>query len=62
MHIATRRQKALDLLRQGLVTQTEAAQCLGESRQAVRYMAREIDCKAARNKYLNDLWIRETNQ
>jgi hypothetical protein len=58
--IHTKRKAALDLMRRGLITQTEAAKLLGESRQAVGYMAREIACKAARNKYLNDLWKETT--
>jgi predicted transcriptional regulator len=60
LHIATRRNIALDLIERGFITQAEAAQLLGESRQAVRYMARDIDAKAARAKYLDNLWGKET--
>jgi hypothetical protein len=62
LHISTRRNVALDLLRRGFVTQAEAAQLLGESRQALRYMARDIDARAARAKYLNYLWRTETTR
>jgi hypothetical protein len=59
LHIATRRNIALSLIERGIVTQAEAAHLLGESRQAVRYMARDIDAPAARANYLSALWIKE---
>ena len=62
LHISTRRNIALDLMRRGCVTQAEAAQLLGESRQAVRYLARDINAKAARAKHLDDLWRAEAKR
>jgi hypothetical protein len=62
LHINTRRNIALDLLQRGLVTQGEAAKLLGESRQGVKYMSRDIDPVAARAKYLHDLWRSETTK
>ncbi len=60
IHIATRRNIALNLIARGIISQIEAAQLLGESRQAIHYMARDIDQKAARSQYLSDLWLKET--
>jgi predicted transcriptional regulator len=60
LHINTRRNIALDLLQRGLVTQGEAAKLLGESRQGVKYLSRDIDPVTARANYLHDLWRSET--
>jgi hypothetical protein len=60
IHISTKRNIALDLIARGLVTQTEAAKLIGESKQAMGYLARHIDAKAARTNYLTDLWHDET--
>jgi hypothetical protein len=62
LHIATRRNIALSLIDRGLITQAEAAHLLGESRRNVVYLARDVDAKAARQKYLSDLWIKETTR
>jgi predicted transcriptional regulator len=62
LHIHTRRQMALSLIERGIITPAEAAKLLGESRQAVHYIAREIDQKAARANFLDELWRNETER
>jgi hypothetical protein len=51
---------ALDLLRKGLVTQSEAAALIGASKQLVRYwcLRSGIDTAAAREAYLRKTWQR----
>ncbi len=47
---------ALNLLRRGLVTQSEAARLAGISRQLMRYWASDIDCEATRASLITKLW------
>ena len=51
---------ALALLRKGLVTQSEAAELAGASKQLVRHwcLRRGIDTAAAREAYLRKTWQR----
>jgi hypothetical protein len=54
----TKREAALFLLRQGLVTQSEAAALAGASRQLVWHWVNvaELDAVEARQRYLTRLW------
>jgi hypothetical protein len=51
---------ALDLLRKGVITQSEAAALTGASKQLVRHwcLRRGIDCATAREAYLRKTWHR----
>jgi hypothetical protein len=51
---------ALDLLRKGVITQSEAAALAGATRQLVRHwcLRRGIDTGAAREAYLRKTWQR----
>ena len=58
-HEGSREQAAaLALLRKGLVTQSEAAELAGASKQLVRHwcLRRGIDTAAAREAYLRKTW------
>lgn len=52
------RQRALELLQKGIITQAEAAEYLGITRQGVRDMCMraEIDAVMARHRYLRQLF------
>ena len=52
----TTKQTARDMLRGGLIKQAEAASLAGVSRQLMRLWATGIDCKKARQNWLNDQW------
>jgi hypothetical protein len=55
IHISTKRNIAHDLFARGIITQKEASDFLGESKQAFRYRARNIDWKIARAKFVSDI-------
>jgi predicted transcriptional regulator len=61
-HISVKRSVALDLLRRGLITQAEAAKLTGESQPVISYLARGLDCKAARSNQIKSLWQKEIEQ
>jgi predicted HTH domain antitoxin len=54
----TTREKALKLLRRGMITQAEAAELTGMSRQLVHHWVKRdgIDIEKARRAYLKRLW------
>lgn len=56
------RKAALSLLSKGLLTQAEAAQLAGVSRQLMRHWAREVPAIRNREALLAKLWRKELAQ
>jgi predicted HTH domain antitoxin len=56
LHINTVRNIAIDLYERGQITQVEGAKLLGIGVTSFAYMVRDTDGKAARKKYLDELW------